>query len=147
EIERLLKRKIPIETADGFDAAAAARGTRERPARSRERGSATRGHARGAATRSRERSTSTHDATGSRSRRTHDDGAAREAEATARERIASADARRAEREAAYAKNPDQPLAKNAANGDAHAHEGAHRRTKAVPMLLQKRRAAEPEKVG
>ena len=61
------------------------------------------------------------------------------------------DVRRAEREAAYAKNPDQPIVKRAASAPdaAHPHPRAHmhatqRRHKPVPMLLQKRR--EPEKV-
>ncbi|HSC98744.1 MAG TPA: hypothetical protein VLI21_07565 [Casimicrobiaceae bacterium] len=59
------------------------------------------------------------------------------------------DARRAEREAAYAKNPDQPLAKHAtASGTAHPHAHIHvaKRARPVPALLQKRKAHEPEKV-
>ncbi|HKU86338.1 MAG TPA: hypothetical protein VJV77_08355, partial [Casimicrobiaceae bacterium] len=61
------------------------------------------------------------------------------------------DTRRAEREAAYAKNPDQPIVKRAtsAHDPAHPHPRAHmhathRRHKPVPMLLQKRKVPETE---
>lgn len=60
------------------------------------------------------------------------------------------DARRAEREAAYAKNPDQPIVKRAqpighgGTGDHAASGAAHRRQKPVPVLLQKRKAPETE---
>jgi hypothetical protein len=62
------------------------------------------------------------------------------------------DARRAEREASYAKNPDQPIVKHPGAGAAHPHphahiHAAHRRVKPVPALLQKRKASEPEKVS
>jgi hypothetical protein len=70
-----------------------------------------------------------------------------------REPAANGDARRAEREAAYAKNPDQPAIRPAhATHDAthphrpHAHIHAARRVKPVPALLLKRRTPEPEKV-
>lgn len=61
------------------------------------------------------------------------------------------DARRAEREAAYAKNPDQPIVKRAqpsghggSAGDPAGSGAAHRRPKPVPVLLQKRKAPETE---
>jgi hypothetical protein len=61
------------------------------------------------------------------------------------------DARRAERDAAYAKNPDQPIIKRAQDDSAPAHphahiRAAHRTVKPVPALLQRRRLPEPEKV-
>ena len=61
------------------------------------------------------------------------------------------DARRAEREAAYAKNPDQPIVRGVnggTNGTSHPHAHMHaaRKAKPVAMLLQKRRVPEPEKV-
>ncbi|MGA8031318.1 MAG: hypothetical protein WCB48_02905, partial [Casimicrobiaceae bacterium] len=59
------------------------------------------------------------------------------------------DARRAEREAAYAKNPDQPIVKRpdaGAGTDHHAHIHAARKARPVPALLQKRQIPEPEKV-
>ena len=63
--------------------------------------------------------------------------------------MTNGDARRAEREAAYAKNPDQPIVKrpqpssdrSAAAAHPHAHIHAARRVKPVPALLQKRRVA------
>jgi hypothetical protein len=68
-----------------------------------------------------------------------------------REPVTNGDARRAEREAAYAKNPDQPAIRPAhATHDAthphrpHAHIHAARRVKPVAALLQKRKASEPE---
>jgi ATP-dependent RNA helicase RhlE len=149
EIERLLKKKVTIEVADGFDAMAA---VRERPSRAapeaRDGGRRERG---GQAARPR--------AAKSRSGNTSGAGAAerRERAATGDPRRAPAtngDARRAEREAAYAKNPDQPTPKRpqpssdqpAVQAHHHAHIHAARRLKPVPALLQKRKAPEPEKV-
>jgi hypothetical protein len=68
-----------------------------------------------------------------------------------REHATNGDARRAERDAAYAKNPDQPIVKRAQDGSTpavpHAHmHAARRHVKAVPALLQKRHVPEPEKV-
>ncbi|MEP7058804.1 MAG: helicase-related protein, partial [Caldimonas sp.] len=138
EIEKLLKKKIAILGAEGFDSATVTRErpvrtTGERPSRERGRSESRRDEApaSGAAPR-RERAPVT---------RERSDGAS------------AGDTRRAEREAAYAKNPDQPLVKraqsdtDAASGHPpHAHIHAARRAKPVPALLQKRRAAEPEKV-
>ena len=161
EIERLLKKKITIEVADGFDAALA---VRERPARSatasregrREPGA--RGGGRPSANGgARGRGTGARDQTGRadeglpkvrRERASGDEGLPN----VRREPPTNGDARRAEREAAYAKNPDQPIAKSAdATHDAarphpHAHMHAARRVKPVPALLQKRKTPEPEKV-
>jgi ATP-dependent RNA helicase RhlE len=135
EIEKLLKKKITIATADGFDPARAAETPRHRAEAHAPRG---RSHANG-------------DARRAGGERAHVNGH----DATKRERhVGNGDARRAEREAAYAKNPDQPIVRRALptreEADALAHHRAHihaaRRTKPVPMLLQKRRVAEPEKV-
>ena len=57
------------------------------------------------------------------------------------------DARRAEREAAYARNPDQPIVhREGTPAHPHAHMHAAPRARPVPVLLQKRKTAEPEKV-
>ncbi|MGH8802890.1 MAG: hypothetical protein ACREX6_11425, partial [Casimicrobiaceae bacterium] len=64
------------------------------------------------------------------------------------------DSRRAEREAAYAKNPDQPVVRRegapAPGGGTVAghHAGGHspRKARVVPALLSKRHAPEIEKV-
>jgi ATP-dependent RNA helicase RhlE len=144
EIERLLKKKIVIETADGFDAAAAASVSRERPPRS---GSATR-DARPAAHGKR---AGNGDARSER-RPSGDEGRDRAAKGYVRgEPATNGDARRAERDAAYAKNPDQPIARRAHDDSAPAHAHAHNRAahgtvKPVPALLQRRRVSEPEKV-
>jgi ATP-dependent RNA helicase RhlE len=139
EIEKLLKKKVTIIAMDGFNAAAA---VRERPVRT--------GATRAEGPR-RERGAHTD------ARREHaagDEPRRERAPSTRREPAASSgDARRAEREAAYAKNPDQPLVKRAppaaAAGDAPAHPHAHihaaRRARPVAALLQKRRVPEPEK--
>src|SRR6476661_5358061 len=143
EIEKLLKKKITIIAADGFEAASVAHAVRERAPRNagatrsegprRERG----GH--GTARRD--------SPAGSDLRRDRP-----ATSAVRREPLTNGDARRAEREAAYARNPDQPLVKRAPEGtDAtsahpHAHIHAARRAKPVPALLQKRRIPEPEKV-
>jgi ATP-dependent RNA helicase RhlE len=146
EIEKLLKKKVTILSAEGFDTTSI---VRERPPRSTpaersrsttsERPPRERGRAEG---RREETPTSTHrgDRAPTSDRQRHTASAS------------TGDTRRAEREAAYAKNPDQPLVKRAqpAAGAAEAHPHAHmhaaRRTKPVPALLQKRRTPEPEKV-
>ena len=147
EIERLLKKKVAVLNADGFDADAV---VRERPPRgTREAGTATRGRA----------------ANGDARRAVRAESEARRAprgEGEARVRRPASgkssgepathwDTRRAEREAAYAKNPDQPIANRApsAHDAAHPHprahmHAAHRRHKPVPMLLQKRKEPQTE---
>jgi ATP-dependent RNA helicase RhlE len=176
EIERLLKKKITIDVADGFDPATI---VREREARSTtesrdgRRGSGARGAARqsshagqgGSGRQRRDESASDGDALPKVRREAATSGDAlpkvrREAATSGdalpkvrREAATSGDARRAEREAAYAKNPDQPPIRPAhTTHDAtpphrpHPHIHAARRVKPVPALLQKRRTPEPEKV-
>jgi ATP-dependent RNA helicase RhlE len=134
EIEKLLKKKITIATAEGFDPTRTADTPRHRTESPAPRA---RPHANGDARR----------AGGERARVNGHD-------ATKRERPAgNGDARRAERDAAYAKNPDQPIVRRAIptreEADALAHHRAHihaaRRARPVPMLLQKRREPVPEK--
>jgi ATP-dependent RNA helicase RhlE len=129
EIERLLRKKVQIVTAEGFDPQSvpserASRSPRaERPARPPREPRAPRAQP-----------------------------AARTNDVT---RVPTGDERRAEREAAYAKNPDQPPvirdphAASPASALMHgrtAHGPAHGRKHPVPALLMKRHAREPEKV-
>ena len=118
EIEKLLKKTIAIANVEGFDPAAVKEPKRERPAH------------------------------GERTPRARGGAPRQERSETRAPRPApNGDARRAEREAAYAKNPDQPLPRREHPAShPHAHIHAARRTKPVPMLLQKRTTAEPEKV-
>ena len=168
-----------IVVADGFDAAAAVHAMRERPARSatpargersegarRERGAPaeTRPHRvasgeraegtrreRGAQTESRPNRVASGERTTTATGRVRREPAATGSER--RDAASHGDARRAEREAAYAKNPDQPPVKRTpANGDAagtpahpHAHIHAARKVKPVPALLMKRKDLETEK--
>jgi ATP-dependent RNA helicase RhlE len=147
EIEKLLKKKVAIETADGFDVAAAlsdrpVRGGETRSGARRERSG--RPGARHAASAAAERGTRSGNGVAPR-----DEAPVRKVR---REAPTSGDARHAEREAAYAKNPDQPIVRSAtaAQGSEHPHPHAHihaaRRVKPVPALLQKRKMLEPEKV-
>jgi len=122
EIERLLKKPIPILTPDGIDLSSKpARGERrEKPAERREKPA------------------------GERRRTEHEPRRERAERAPRPPR----EVRDAEREAAYAKNPDQPAAKpssqpeqaHASRSTAHARRGfGHNRP--VPALLMKRPAA------
>jgi hypothetical protein len=148
EIEKLLKKKIVLCAAEGFDATAALAGARERAPR------ATSG-ARG------ERAPRSANGSGEHraSRREHaENGPSRARPARAAVKrdtgdetpapfTSNGDARRAEREAAYARNPDQPLVhREGTPTHPHAHMHAARKTRPVPVLLQKRRTPEPEKV-
>ena len=124
EIEKLLRKKVSIVVADGFDPAAA---RTERPPR-------------GEKAVSREAKAP---------RETKGQSEAR----PPRERTPSRDERQAERELAYARNPDQPIPVRAHNGSGEKESAlmpshpAHRHTKRpVPALLMKRPAREPEKV-
>jgi len=147
EIEKLLKKKVTILSADGFDTTTIVRDraprstTSERSSRSTASGRPPRERGRGEGRRE-EAPTGTH----RRERAPENDARRDPASASA------GDTRRAEREAAYAKNPDQPLVKraqpatDAANAHPHAHIHAARRARPVPALLQKRRTPEPEKV-
>jgi len=179
EIERLLKKKVAIVAAEGFDVNAV---VRDRPLREATRAGAERprggdgdrarrsraapGAARG------EQSSADGDGRARRGEQRGDDregrarrggshtprdsassDRARRSGSTSESRTPAmnGDARRAEREAAYAKNPDQPLAKKhaTASGTAahpHAHIHVAKRARPVPALLQKRKIPEPEKV-
>jgi ATP-dependent RNA helicase RhlE len=136
EIEKLLKKKVPVATAEGFDPASVrherpAHG--ERPARPAR---ATRGHDTARDTAPRE------------------PRAPRATAEAPRERRVTGDERRAEREAAYAKNPDQPPIARSAQAATpspltHNRGGAargYRGSGPTPALLMKRPAREPEKV-
>ncbi len=160
EIEKLLKKKIVIATPEGFDAAAAVslRSTRaESPAAGtrRRQEPRVRGVARDLSNESEGR------------REPRERGASAESQREPRERGANGesrrepraeapgygDARRAEREAAYAKNPDQPIVTRPdAPAPGSGPIGGHRaqghvagKARPVPALLQKRQVPEPEK--
>src|SRR5512147_2616052 len=118
EIERLLKKAIPVATPDNFDVASA--GTRrERPERR---------------------------ATEREPRREKSERAPR-APPQDRASAPTRSTRESEREAAYAKNPDQPIARQPSAPAQPRHEAAHRRgfgaNRPVPALLMKRPAAAP----
>jgi ATP-dependent RNA helicase RhlE len=150
EIEKLLKKKVSLLAAEGFDVSAA-----------RERTASSTSHARVGRQRTGHDDGRRDSATSSEPRRERAGSSRRDSprgetsERTAgstmrREHVSTGDTRRAEREAAYAKNPDQPLQKRTepAAGAAHPHAHIHaaRRSRPVPALLQKRRTPEPEKV-
>ena len=146
EIEKLLKKKVTILSADGFDTTTI---VRERAPRSTTSERSSRSTASGRPPRERGRGEGREEApTGTHRRERAPANDARRDPASA----SAGDTRRAEREAAYAKNPDQPLVKraqpatDAANAHPHAHIHAARRARPVPALLQKRRTPEPEKV-
>ena len=143
EIEKLLKKKIVIEIAEGFDATVVPRVARERPLRSASGSRDVRPAAHG-------KRTGNGDARSDR-RPSGDEGRDRAAKGYVRgEPATNGDARRAERDAAYAKNPDQPIVRrdevSVPPSHPHAHIHSARKAKPVPALLQKRRMPEPEKV-
>jgi len=153
EIERLLKKKIVLCAAEGFDATAALATARERAPRAANGARGTRAPRAANASRDEHR-------TAGRERGETAASRARPPRAAVKRDTgneasvpftSNGDARRAEREAAYAKNPDQPIVGPANGGTSstahpHAHMHAARKTKPVPMLLQKRRVPEPEEV-
>jgi ATP-dependent RNA helicase RhlE len=132
EIEKLLRKKVAIVVADGFDSSAV---RSERPVRSSS-------------------DKPIHSAREARPPRTPREPRPPRQHDKPRERAPSTDERLAERELAYARNPDQPAMRAgngaAANPSALMHRQAahgHGKTKhPVPALLMKRRAPEPEKV-
>jgi ATP-dependent RNA helicase RhlE len=152
EIEKMLKKKVPVDNVDGFDASTAAvaapqreraeRAPRgERPARP-----ARRPVAAGEPVRAPVAPTDAEPAAQTRLRDRGEGyrGDGRGDGRTERER---------QRDEVYAKNPDQPIpvrpSAQAANGNSALASGAtasHHRSgaKPVPALLMKRRAAEPE---
>jgi ATP-dependent RNA helicase RhlE len=132
EIEKLLRKKVAIAVAEGFDPSVV---RSERPVRS------------------------PHDKLAPSAREPREPRTPREprlprAQGASRERVPTADERLAERELAYARNPDQP-ATSASGGAARSQSAlmhrqpphGHGNTKRpVPALLMKRPAPEPEKV-
>ncbi|MEO8345364.1 MAG: DEAD/DEAH box helicase [Betaproteobacteria bacterium] len=159
EIERMLKKKVPVETAVGFDADAAASRmpVRERSERAEKTDRRSGGrssspslassHARPVSTAAAAPREASDDETSvarirDRGEGHHGDGR------SARER---------QRDEVYANNPDQPVV-GRPNGDAgnaqsaksalmhgnHAHRNGAGRQKTIPALLMKRRTPEPE---
>jgi len=125
EIERLLKKKVSVEAAGDFVAPARTRGA------SAERAPRAAATPRASATPS-----ASADAARPHPERRATNGHARATERTALSR------REQEREDAYARNPDQPIAaKPAASLNGHATPKSQR---PVPALLMKRRTPEPE---
>jgi len=130
EIERLLKKKVEVVAADSFGSAVIRPERRERAPRAQPAARTAR---------------ASHDAAKAK-------GAAAECAPRHRGeapsgRPPSADARHAERERAYALNPDQPTPVRPALSPAHPHGRKHfGHGKPVPALLMKRKSAEPEKV-
>jgi len=149
EIERLLKKKIEIIVADDVPAA-----PREgRAERTREsHGERTRESHGG---RGREvLSERSRDAHGERGRTARAPSGATSGARPPREPAApraTHDDRVRDREEAYARNPDQPLPPRAVIGHGHKHvpitHGSGRSSRAIPALLQKRRAPEPAKAS
>jgi ATP-dependent RNA helicase RhlE len=137
DIERLLKKKIEIVTAAGFDAAAAPaeRAPRPKPGERAPRAPRETAKPRGSTTSDR-----------------------RPAERRPAERVQAprpagpsyGDQRREDRERAYAMNPDQPAAarvtSHAAASALTAGRSGHGHRKPVAALLMKRKGVEPEKV-
>ncbi len=147
EIERLLKKKVLISTVAGFDATAAA-ATRERAPRGAPTKAERAAGPRHAARAKREDTATPRDARRASAEARREPRAATRAHG---EETSYGDLRRAEREAAYAKNPDQPIVRrpNGAHAgadatDSHPQSHAARRTKPVPALLQRRKTPEPE---
>ena len=150
EIERLLKRKIVIATLEGFDAAAAASSRisrAESPAAGTRRRQAPR--AQGVARELGGESDGRREPRG----RGASGEPRREPGAPRAKAPGYGDARRAEREAAYARNPDQPLvARPDAPAPGSGPIGGHRaqghaagKARPVPALLRKPQVPEPEK--
>jgi ATP-dependent RNA helicase RhlE len=133
EIEKLLRKKVAIVVADGFDPSAV---RSERPVRS-----------------SPEKKP-THSAREAREPRTPREPRPPRLHEKPRERAPSADQRQAERELAYARNPDQPATRIGNGASANPSALMHRQSqhgqgstkRPVPALLMKRPAREPEKV-
>jgi ATP-dependent RNA helicase RhlE len=154
DIEKLLKKVVPIITAEGFDVTTGrgARAEREtRPARGERPGAGGRTERTERASRSpREKSRE----------RQVDEVAAVNGEITPKPRTETrvprerergqGDSRRDERERAYALNPDQPLATRSGSGMSPSRGSStatpHGKSRPVPALLMKRRTKEPEKV-
>jgi ATP-dependent RNA helicase RhlE len=135
DIERLLKKKVDIVTADGFDLATARFDKPERTPRAR----------------AGERPARTpRESPKSKSAPAAERVAPARSEAPTSRRPGNGESRREERERAYALNPDQPAATRpsepAATAGATTHRKPYGHGKQVPALLMKRKSAEPEKV-
>jgi ATP-dependent RNA helicase RhlE len=148
DIERMLKKKVPIASLDGVE-------VEDKPRDARVRADAPRKEASGkAATAKREGRGDAARAPKPAHSRSHaaqpSRGHARSGESASSHRSA----REREREEAYARNPDQPLPKRTTThakaalvhgaGAAHPKRGHH--AKPVPALLMRRPSREPEKV-
>jgi ATP-dependent RNA helicase RhlE len=140
DIEKLLKKKVEIVAADGFDVAAAGAERRERAPRAK----------------AGERAGRTPRAHGPKPVPGSAEGVARHRERTigleptppARSETRSeprGESRREERERAYALNPDQPLPARPATRHAPHERKPHGHGRPVPALLIKRKVEEPEK--
>jgi ATP-dependent RNA helicase RhlE len=154
DIERLLKKKVDVVTADGFDLATARFDKPERTSRGRPgerpahtpRANPGERPARAPREHTKPLPGSTEGVARHRERTIGDaPHAPHTPHATAR-----GDTRREERERAYAKNPDQPATTRPSTPAAAAAHAGHRKPfghgKAVPALLMKRKSSEPEKV-
>jgi ATP-dependent RNA helicase RhlE len=130
EIERLLKKRVTIALADGFNAVEVAM-------RATFRASVGRQDATSKPTRPKRE----HAAEG-RVPRQRSDAQSEESDLSS----SYGDRRRAEREAAYAKNPDQPIVRRSHANAAHPHAHMHaaKRGKAIPALLQKRKVRDSD---
>ncbi len=144
EIEKLLKKKVPIAPLDGFDVAAVSSG----PVRAEKTavGPRERREPRSAASANGRSGNGANGHAASRSAPGEPSSPRGEPRSPRGDSVRWGDARRAEREAAYAKNPDQPSINGANAGFApgHAHIQATRRAKPVAALLQRPSAGEPE---
>ena len=140
EIERLLKKKIEVAGADGFDPSEIRPERRERAPREAAKPKAGERPARAP------RGRGPKPAPGSA------EGVARHRERTigdAPRAPSHGETRREERERAYALNPDQPVPPRAAPAATAAHPHARKpfgHGRPVPALLMKRKTTEPEKV-
>ncbi len=138
DIERLLKKKVDIVSAEGFDLATARFDKPERTSRGKP------GERPARAPRETSRAKSAPAAERAAPVRT-ERSAARPARAPSH-----GESRREERERAYALNPDQPPVARPAEPAAPEGHAAHRKSfghgRQVPALLMKRKSSEPEKV-
>ena len=142
EIERMLKKKVSVESVDGFDPATARAPLRERGER------APRGERRPAA-----RTEAARPAVAAPAEHGDVAGVSRVRDRGEGHRDDGRNERERQRDVVYANNPDQPVSNRPAES-AHAKSalmhgsGAHRhgvgRPKPVPALLMKRRTPEPE---
>ncbi len=135
DIERLLKKKVEIVTAEGFDSTAIRPERRERAPRAKPGERPARAP--------REAARPKAGGTAERSPRHRNAPAAAPARAPSH-----GDTRREERERAYAMNPDQPLPVRPSTQATHAPHarGPHGHGRPVPALLMKRKVTESEKV-